>query len=202
MKKLTCIITLFSVFTLSACLDASAQEYADEVRPQYRDSIIYKPASVVDSDLKGKDILNIMPSKQDGDKADVNIYQSADVSSSLSAHIASNRTRTINGYRVRIFFDNRQTARLESEETLKKFQNLYAGIAAYRTYANPYFKVTVGDFRTKSEAMAMLARIRHAFPSAFVVRESVNYPVVDRDNPYVTDTLRILIPSREESVVE
>jgi hypothetical protein len=71
MKKLTCIITLFSVFTLSACLDASAQEYADEVRPQYRDSIIYRPASVVDSDLKGKDILNIMPSKQDGDKADV-----------------------------------------------------------------------------------------------------------------------------------
>ena len=202
MKKLICIITLFSALAVSAGLKASAQESADETKLQYKDSIIYRPASVVDSDLKGKDILNIMPSKQNGDKADVNIYQSADVSSSLNAHIASNRTRTISGYRVRIFFDNRQTARLESEETLKKFRNLYAGIAAYRTYANPYFKVTVGDFRTKSEAMAMLTRIRQAFPSAFVVRESVNYPVVDRDNPYITDTLKILVPPQDASVEE
>ena len=194
MKKLICIITLFSALAVSAGLKASAQESADETKLQYKDSIIYRPASVVDSELKGKDILNIMPSKKNGDKADVNIYQSADVSSSLNAHIASNRTRTISGYRVRIFFDNRQTARLESEETLKKFRNLYAGIAAYRTYANPYFKVTVGDFRTKTEAMALLERIKTEFPSAFVIKENITFPVVDKNNAFVTDTVKVMRP--------
>jgi hypothetical protein len=100
----------------------------------------------------------------------------------------------MNGYRVRIFFDNKQSARTASEETLKRFESMYHDVVAYRTYANPYFKVTVGDFRTKSEAMALLERIRYEFPSAFVVKENIAFPVVDKENAYVTDTLKVLRP--------
>ena len=95
---------------------------------------------------------------------------------------------------VRIFFDNRQTSRVESEETLKRFQQLFKGVSAYRTYTNPYFKVTVGDFRTKSEAMELLARIRGEFPSAFVVKENIEYPIVDKNNAVVVDTVKVLRP--------
>ncbi|MBO5418500.1 MAG: SPOR domain-containing protein [Bacteroidales bacterium] len=201
MKKLIYVFTFFSAFVLNAGLDLGAQEVSGDGKSQYKDSIVFKPATTVDSQLSGKDILHIMPSRQNGDKADVNVYQSAEVSSSLKAHISANNNRTISGYRVRIFFDNKQTARVESEEALKKFNVLYPGIAAYRTYANPYFKVTVGDFRTKSEAMEMLTRIRREFPSAFVVKESVNYPVVDKAKPYVIDTLKVLVP-QETSMVD
>ena len=65
---------------------------------------------------------------------------------------------------------------------------------AYRSYANPYFKVTVGDFRTKSEAMALLERIKYEFPSAFVVKENISYPIVDVNNAYVIDTVKVLRP--------
>ncbi len=95
---------------------------------------------------------------------------------------------------MRIFFDNRQTARAESEQTLRNFRSMFNDIAAYRTYSNPYFKVTVGDCRTKSEAMALLARIKPSFPGAFVVKEPICYPAVDKNNAFVTDTVRILIP--------
>ena len=81
-----------------------------------------------------------------------------------------------------------------NEETLKKFESMYHDVVAYRTYANPYFKVTVGDFRTRSEAVRLLERIKGAFPSAFVVKENIAFPVVDKDNAYVTDTIKVLRP--------
>lgn len=156
------------------------------------DSVVYRPVAAVDSTLAGKDIFHILPSKRAGDDADVQIRQSQEIMSSMRQHIASNSKRTSSGYRVRIFFDNKQTARTESEKTLKRFKELFPGVAAYRIYANPYFKVTVGDFRTKSEAMALLTRIKGAFPSAFVVKESIEYPVVDSDNAVIADTVKLM----------
>ena len=112
----------------------------------------------------------------------------------MASHIRDNASRTLSGYRIRIFFDNKQTARTESEAALKRFEALYHDVSAYRSYANPYFKVTVGDFRTKSEAMELLERIKHEFPSAFVVKENISFPVVDKEKAYVTDTLKVLRP--------
>jgi hypothetical protein len=71
---------------------------------------------------------------------------------------------------------------------------MYHDVVAYRSYANPYFKVTVGDFRTKSEAYRLLERIRHEFPSAFVVKESISFPVVDKTKSYVVDTVKVKRP--------
>lgn len=158
------------------------------------DSVVYRPVSAVDTTLAGKNIFVVLPSKETGADADVNVYQSPKIADSMKEHIASNLKRTISGYRVRIFFDNKQTARVESENTLKKFNGLFPDVMAYRIYANPYFKVTVGDFRTKSEAMALLTRIKGAFPSAFVVKENIGYPVVDSDNAVVADTVKVLRP--------
>jgi uncharacterized lipoprotein YehR (DUF1307 family) len=112
----------------------------------------------------------------------------------MRAHIEANPKRTLSGYRVRIFFDNRQSARHESEQTLKKFRTMYQDVAVYRTYTNPYFKVTVGDCRTKSEAMKLLSRIKGNFPSAFVVKENIEYPLIDEDAAYIIDTIKVLKP--------
>ena len=191
----------FSLYALAAVLSAFsaasslyAQEIGETAGYEYADSVIFRPACAVDSTLIGIDVFDAMPSRAAGDKAGVGISQSPAITASMRAHIASNSSRSINGYRVRIFFDNRQTARAESEQTLMNFRSMFNDIAAYRTYSNPYFKVTVGDCRTKSEAMALLARIKPSFPGAFVVKEPICYPAVDKNNAFVTDTVRILIP--------
>ena len=156
------------------------------------DSLVYRFLDGVDTTLVGKDIFHVMPLKGRGDAADVEIYQSQGVVDAVRQHVEKNSARTITGYRVRIFFDNKQSARHESENSLKKFRSMYPDVAAYRTYTNPYFKVTVGDCRTRSEAMALLKRIKRTFPSAFVVKENIEYPVVDKDNAYVVDTVQVL----------
>ena len=185
---------LLGVFAAVFSVSASAQELVVPDGYQIVDSLVYRHVSGVDTLLAGKDIFHIMPLKAKGDKADVEIYQSQEVANALRKQIQDNFKRTMNGYRVRIFFDNKQTARVESEETIKKFEAMYHDVKAYRTYANPYFKVTVGDFRTKSEAMELLARIKREFPSAFVVKESIEFPVVDKDNAYIVDTVKVLRP--------
>ncbi len=158
------------------------------------DSVVFVPVSHVDTTLAGKDIFRIMPSKRAGDDSEVSINQSNLISGSMNEQIRSNSERTMSGYRVRIFFDNKQSARNESEAILKRFRSLYPDVKAYRIYVNPYFKVTVGDFRTKSEAMSLLSRIKGAFPSAFVVKENIEYPVVDTGHAVYTDTIKVLRP--------
>jgi hypothetical protein len=200
MKKPEKIITVLMVIVLSlaGAYSASAQEIVVPEGYELVDSIVYRPASAVDTSLVGKDIFKLMPKKSEGGAADVEIFQSDSLMNAMQKHVAANSGRTLSGYRVRIFFDNRQSARVASEETLKRFESLYHDVVAYRTYANPYFKVTVGDFRTKSEAMALLERIRYEFPSAFVVKENISFPVVDRENAYVIDTLKVLRPLSPE----
>ena len=200
MKRTDCLILtiLVSVFSLAGSFWASAQEMVIPEGYELVDSVVYRHVAGVDSLLAGKDIFHIMPLKARGDEADVEIYQSQTVANSLREQVASNSKRQINGYRVRIFFDNRQSARVESEATLERFENMYHGVKAYRTYANPYFKVTVGDFRTKSEAMELLSRIKSEFPSAFVVKENIEFPVVDRRNAFVADTIKVLRPISQE----
>ena len=193
--KRTDILIILTFFLLVFGVDVRAQERTT-VPAGYMlvDSVIYRPVATVDTTLVGKDVFLLMPTRQMGDNVDVKINQTEAVKDAMRRQVVDNEARTLSGYRVRIFFDNKQTARVESEETLKRFESMYHDVVAYRTYANPYFKVTVGDFRTRSEAVKLLERIKGAFPSAFVVKENIEFPVVDKDNAYVTDTVKVLRP--------
>lgn len=189
--KLTLTLIFILSFFMSPVLEA--QERTDVPEGYVLvDSVVYRPASAVDTLLAGQDIFDSMPSRLSGNRAGVDVNQTPAVAEAVRKQVLANGDRVLSGYRVRIFFDNRQTARVESEETLKRFESLYHDVSAYRTYANPYFKVTVGDFRTKSEAFRLLERIRHEFPSAFVVKENIAFPVVDKENAFVTDTVKVL----------
>ena len=153
-----------------------------------RDSLIYRPSAAMDSTLLGKDIFNLLSGiGVNGSK--VTVHQSQSILNAFEAHVRTNASRTSNGFRVRIFNDNKQTSRNDSEAALARFKGMFPGISAYRTYSNPFFRVTVGDFRTKSEAMQLLQQVKGAFPTAFIVKETIGYPVVDRLHSYTVETV-------------
>lgn len=187
------IIFVISVLALMSSQPLKAQQTVKDGY-QVADSVIYRPAATVDSTLVGKNVFGILPSRAAGSSSEVVVHQPSLVEKSMGAHVEANKERTLSGYRVRIFFDNKQSARTESEAALKRFESIYHDVSAYRSYANPYFKVTVGDFRTKSEAMELLDRIKNEFPSAFVVKENIAFPIVDKANAFVTDTVKVFRP--------
>lgn len=188
MKKYILLAILFCASSLTFYAQTPS---LDSTQYEVMDSVIYVPVSRIDTSLVGVDVFSMLPDGSDG-RSKVSVKQSENVAKAMALRVANNQNRQIEGYRIRIFF--KESARTESEEVMKKFIAKYPGVPAYRSYANPYFKVTVGDFRTKSEAMELLERIKNEFPSAFVVKENINFPVVDKNDAFVTDTVKVLRP--------
>lgn len=107
----------------------------------------------------------------------IRVEQSPLISELLHKHIAHNlRQPKIDGYRIRIYRDNSSNARARSEATTTAFTEQFPEIPAYRGYDNPYFKVSVGDFRNKDEAMRFFLHIKRSYPNAYIVAEEINLP--------------------------
>jgi len=99
------------------------------------------------------------------------------LSKDLQSYISDNSSRRNTCYRIRIYFNNSQDARTVSSEIARGFSERYPSVPVYNQYANPYFKVTVGDFRTKSDAMKFMTEIKNIYTSVFLVKEAF---VIDR----------------------
>lgn len=104
------------------------------------------------------------------------VNRSAAIDNAMVQYIGDNEERELHGYRIRIFFDNKQSARIQSENVEKEFTEAFPTVPVYRTYSNPYFKVAVGDYRTRSDALHGLEAVKKLFPNAFIIREIINYP--------------------------
>ena len=92
-------------------------------------------------------------------------------------HRTATSVRT--GYRVQVFDDNNpRTARSEAESASRRISASFPQLRSYMTFNSPYWRVKVGDFRTRGEAEAALAEIRAAFPYLApylrVVRDKIN----------------------------
>ncbi len=151
------------------------------------DSVRYVRMQVLDSSLVGGDIFDIL-SRKEG-RGGVRLNQSDEIRSVMESHFESNAGRKLLGYRVRIFFDNKQSARADSEAAMARFRSLYPEIEVFRSYVNPYFKVTVGNFRTRSEAMGLFRKVIREFPTAFIVREEIEYPPIESGKDMYVDTV-------------
>ena len=128
--------------------------------------------SSVDSTLVGRSIFNLLPSREKGNKATVTVRQSPEIKEVFNRQVAANASKRVVVYRIRIYNDNKQNARSASESAMNRFKAMYPGVAAYRSYVNPFFKVTVGNFHSRPEADRMLQQLRGSFPTAFVVKET------------------------------
>lgn len=80
---------------------------------------------------------------------------------------------TISGYRIQIFFSSQRAA---AQDERQRFMSKYPEHEAYLIYQQPYFKVRIGDFRTRLEAYRFYQQIVREFQSVFIVADEVNLP--------------------------
>ena len=126
-------------------------------------------SSQVDSTLMGRSILSVLG-------PGVTVNQSRSMRSALDGYISNNAAKKLTGYRIRVYFDNGQSARMRSESIARSVSSAFPGIGVYRTFESPNFKVTVGDFRTKDEALKVYHSLKATYPTAIILRETINYP--------------------------
>jgi len=93
--------------------------------------------------------------------------------------LQSARQPGMHGFRIRIYFDLGQKSRKQSEDVATDFMTNHPGISVYRAYTSPYYKVSVGDFRTRDNALKLYHQLLKEYPKAFIVPEWINFPPLE-----------------------
>ena len=79
----------------------------------------------------------------------------------------------IEGWRIQIFSS---TDRQQMESGKAQFLNTYPNITADWVHEKPYYKLRVGAFRTRQEAMSFLAEIKDSYPGAYPAKDPNIHP--------------------------
>ncbi|NPA67116.1 MAG: SPOR domain-containing protein [Chlorobi bacterium] len=119
----------------------------------------------------------IIPSSKKNGYGKITLTQDVRLRQIVKRHIEVNDNK-FDGWRVQIYFGSGQKAMTEAQNAKKKFLIRYGNKnGAYIVYDSPFFKVRVGDFRTKAEALYFKSQIEKTFPQSWVIRDKVFYPV-------------------------
>jgi len=121
------------------------------------------------------DAKNIFNKLNDNDGGNIKVYQSPQLRLAMERQFASiNNKKGIEGYRIQIYFGNGKSARQKTNQVRVAFISKYKETKAHIVYDNPYFRVKVGDYRTKSEALKFLTEIKTEYPDAFIVPDVID----------------------------
>ena len=149
---------IIAILALLPCAMLRAQEYR-----------VDNGSAQVDSTLMGRNILSVLGSG-------VTVNQSRSMRSAFDNYVSNNAAKKLTGYRIRVYFDNGQSARTRSEAIARSVSNAFPGIGVYRTFESPNYKVSVGDFRTKDEALKVYHALKATYPTALLLKDTINYP--------------------------
>ncbi|MCQ2374559.1 MAG: SPOR domain-containing protein [Salinivirgaceae bacterium] len=116
---------------------------------------------------------------QKQEQGTITIDQDWRINQMLDAYARINQHDGISGYRVQIFSGSGQNARSQMNIVNQKFINNFPDFDPARIYSEykaPYFKLCVGDFRSRSEANAFYHVIRSLYPDSYVVKSKIKFP--------------------------
>lgn len=94
----------------------------------------------------------------------------------LDLHKATNSSTTEGpGFRIQIYAGSKmELANGTKADFVQTFG--HDNYSVYQNWQPPHFRVRVGDFLSRQEAMRELSTIRQVFPDAFVVTDQINLP--------------------------
>lgn len=90
------------------------------------------------------------------------------------------KTRAV--FRVLLYEDNNPlSARRSAESYVRRFQEDFPDIPSYISFNSPYWKVSVGNYRSRGEAQAMLAEFKNAYPGAAPYMRVVRDKIIENE---------------------
>lgn len=84
------------------------------------------------------------------------------------------KERAFQGYRIQILSTSSYNVNIDTLKSYtQKFEEEFPDIRAYLQYTDPDFKIRVGNFRTRVEAIPALKRIRKKYAGAYPVKTMI-----------------------------
>lgn len=113
----------------------------------------------------------------------LSVNQDSRLNKMLNWHIKKNKIKNgIDGFRVEIFFSSMSDAKVQAENKKVEYLSKYPENMVYVKYDAPNFRVRVGDFRTKNEALKLYKKIKRNYPVAFIVPDNIEFPLLKQIN--------------------
>ena len=124
----------------------------------------------------GGDIFKDLESKS-ANEGSVHIAQSDNIKHVFYLHLlAARKVVRNNGWRICVFADSGQEANRKAENIRSIFISRFKAVRSYKIFNYPFYRVYVGDFRSKSEAMKFLKVLEREFPNAYIVPDVISQP--------------------------
>ncbi len=118
----------------------------------------------------GQDLLEKVTSKSESDEGSVEITQSLEIDDLVGIHLDMNkRAGGVDGFRIQLYLGSSNNAKKEASEVKAKVLSLFQDEKIYMMYEAPFWRVQVGDFRSKSESLDLYKRLKKEFPSCYPV---------------------------------
>jgi len=121
--------------------------------------------------------------KQEKINKNLTIYKDPLVDTFISkVNYMNNPGQVLKGYRVQIYSGSN---RVDANKVKSDFLETYLGQKIYFDYKQPYYKVRVGDYRTKLEAQKMyqLLLLDIRFKGVLIVPDDINFPDLKTEKP-------------------
>ncbi|MGN0034023.1 MAG: SPOR domain-containing protein [Candidatus Limimorpha sp.] len=83
---------------------------------------------------------------------------------------------TIDGFRVQIFMGLGNNALHLADSVKTLFAESYPDVPAYLIFRQPYYRLRVGDFRTRLEAENLFQQLKNDFKDSFVTADRIEMP--------------------------
>ncbi|NDC31623.1 MAG: SPOR domain-containing protein [Bacteroidetes bacterium] len=122
-------------------------------------------------------ILTFITFSSNAQKARLTVSNDAYLDTAIQKNIDKNRiANVIDGYRIQLF----SGAERNNANALKtKFLKLYPKTPAYLIYQQSYFKLRVGDYRTKIETQQIFYKLQDDFGQVIIIPDKINLPKLD-----------------------
>ena len=88
-------------------------------------------------------------------------------------HSADN---TIDGYRIQIFMESGNDAVERANVVIEEFKMNYPDVSIYLVFGQPYYRLRVGDFRTRLEAEKFFQTLSKDYKKAFITSDRIQLP--------------------------
>lgn len=135
---------------------------------------------LADSLLLKDDVIVALQEKTEGEEGLILINQDSRIHYLVNKHIKLNESEgTIKGWRIQIYNSSGKESREQAKRVKEKFLNKYPEVNAYLIYQPPYFKIRVGNFRTKQEGFEFYKQIAKTFPILYFVPDNIVLPEME-----------------------
>ena len=101
-------------------------------------------------------------------------------------HLADN---TIDGYRIQIFMESGNDAVEHANVVIEEFKMNYPDVPIYLVFGQPYYRLRVGDFRTRLEAENFFQTLSKDYKKAFITSDRIQLPYNIFCDPLMKDGL-------------